>query len=177
MTRNSEEYLEFIKSRKSVRKFKDTKIEKETIKSILECARWAPSGLNNQPWKVFVVEYPTIKRLLAECTKYNSIIENAPVNFVIFLDKQKSYDRVKDVQGMGAFIQTMLLSIHAFELGAVWLGEILNKKENVNELFKLDPDKFELMGVIAMGEIADVKENEVDQKRERNSIEKFTEFI
>lgn len=177
MTRNSEEYLEFIKSRRSIRKFKDTKIDKETITSILECARWAPSGLNNQPWKVFVVEYPTIKRLLAECTKYSSIIENAPVNFVIFLDKAKSYDRVKDIQGMGAFLQTMLLSIHAFGLGAVWLGEILNKKENVNELFKLDDEKFELMGVIAMGEIADIKENEEIQKRKRKSINEFAEFI
>ena len=167
MTRNSEEYLEFIKSRKSIRKFKDAKIDKETITSILECARWAPSGLNNQPWKVFVVEYPTIKKLLAECTKYSSIIENAPVNFVIFLDMGKSYDRVKDIQGMGAFLQTMLLSIHAFGLGAVWLGEILNRKEDVNDLFKLDSKKFELMGVIAMGEIADLKENEEIQKRKR----------
>ena len=177
MTRNSEEYLEFIKSRRSIRKFKDTKIDKEKITSILECARWAPSGLNNQPWKVFIVEYPTIKTLLAECTKYSSIIENAPVNFVIFLDMEKSYDRVKDIQGMGAFIQTMLLSIHAFGLGAVWLGEILNRKMEVNELFKLDPDKFELMGVIAMGEIADIKENEEIQKRERKSIQEFAEFI
>ena len=177
MISNSEEYLEFIKSRKSIRKFKDTKIDKDTIISILECARWAPSGLNNQPWKVFVVEYPTIKRLLAECTKYSSIIENAPVNFVIFLDMDKSYDRVKDIQGMGAFIQTMLLSIHAFGLGAVWLGEILNRKEEVNELFKLDREKSELMGVIAMGEIADLKENEESQKRERKSIQDFVEFI
>ena len=177
MTRNSEEYLEFIKSRKSIRKFKDAKIDKETITSILECARWAPSGLNNQPWKVFVVEYPTIKKLLAECTKYSSIIENAPVNFVIFLDMGKSYDRVKDIQGMGAFLQTMLLSIHAFGLGAVWLGEILNRKEDVNDLFKLDSKKFELMGVIAMGEIADLKENEEIQKRKRKTIQEFAEFI
>ena len=78
---------------------------------------------------------------------------------------------------MGAFIQTMLLSIHAFDLGAVWLGEILNNKEAVNEIFKLDQEKFELMGVIAMGEIADVKENEKIVKRKRKSIDEFAEFM
>ncbi len=173
----SEDYLDFIKSRKSIRKFKDIKIEKKTVRNILECARWAPSGLNNQPWKVFVVEYPTIKRLLSECTKYSSIIENAPVNFVIFLDLEKSYDRIKDLLGMGAFLQTILLSIHAFGLGAVWLGEILNKKEAVNDLFKLDREKFELMGVIAMGEIDDIEENENSENRIRNPVEYFAEFI
>ena len=177
MTHSTNDYLKFIKSRKSIRKFKDTKIDKEIINHILESARWAPSGLNNQPWKVIVVVYPTIRRLLAECTKYGHIIENAPVNFVIFLDMEKSYDRVKDIQGMGAFIQTVLLSIHAFGLGAVWLGEILNNKEAVNEIFKLDQEKFELMGVVAMGEIADTKENEEIMKRKRKSIDEFAEFM
>ncbi|MDD4183330.1 MAG: nitroreductase family protein, partial [Candidatus Omnitrophica bacterium] len=42
--------LNLIKSRRSVRKFKKTDISAETIGKILEAGKWAPSGLNNQPW-------------------------------------------------------------------------------------------------------------------------------
>ena len=177
MSLNSDNYLNFIKSRKSIRKFKDEKIERKTIEKILEFARWAPSGLNNQPWKVNVILYPTIKRLLADCTKYGEIIEMAPVNLVIFLDLEKSYDRVKDLQGIGAFVQTILLTAHAMGLGAVWLGEILNQKEAVNEVFKLDPDQFELMGVIALGKIAQDEKGEEPEERNRRAVSEFAEFF
>ncbi len=44
-----------IKERKSVRKFLDKPVDKNTIKKVLEVARWAPSGANCQPWRVEVV--------------------------------------------------------------------------------------------------------------------------
>ena len=44
----------------------------------------------------------------------------------------------------------MLLAIHSMGLGAVWLGEILKKKEGVNSVLGA-PDIFELMAVVAIG--------------------------
>lgn len=173
---SQEDYLNFLKSRRSVRNFLDEEVDKSTILKILDCARWAPSGLNNQPWKVNVVIHPTIKRLLADCTKYKNIVENAALNIVVFLDIGKSYNRVKDLQGIGAFIQNILLSTHALGLGCVWLGEILNNKEKVNAIFKLNPEEFELMGVVALGKIETPKESE-NIERERRPIESFTEFF
>ena len=46
--------LNVIKSRRSTRHFLDKSIPTEVLYSLLESARWAPSGGNNQPW-VFVV--------------------------------------------------------------------------------------------------------------------------
>jgi nitroreductase len=60
------------------------------------------------------------------------------------------YDRTKDVQAVGASIQNMLLTIHSMELGGVWLGEILQNKEKVGELLRVDKD-LELMAVVALG--------------------------
>ncbi|MFX1396289.1 MAG: nitroreductase [Promethearchaeota archaeon] len=162
-------------SRRSIRNFKEEEIDKNIAIKILECARWAPSGLNNQPWKVNVVVHPTIKRLLADCTKYGQIIENASINFVVFLDLNKSYNRVKDIQGIGAFMHNILLCSHALGLGSVWLGEILNKKEAVNEIFKLESKIYELMGVIALG-IIDDSQKSGNKDRERQPIDAFTEF-
>jgi nitroreductase len=47
--------LEAITSRRSIRAYLDKPVSKETISSILQHARWAPSGTNTQPWQVAVL--------------------------------------------------------------------------------------------------------------------------
>lgn len=44
-----------IRDRRSVRAFLSKPVSKETITQILEVARFAPSGVNTQPWKVAVL--------------------------------------------------------------------------------------------------------------------------
>ena len=167
--------IDLIKSRKSVRNFTYKKIDNDTIGTILEGGRWAPSGRNSQPWKVCIVSHPTVKRLIAEQSKYGGIIESAYLNFVVFLDHERGYDRTKDVLAMGAFIENLLLTIHAKGLGAVWIGEILKNKEHVSEIFKLSPEKFELMGVITCGLIDQALEKK--EERERRALEEFIDWF
>ena len=148
-----------------------------TILEILECGQLSPSGLNNQPWRVNVVTHPSVKKMLAELTTSGDIIESAYLNFVIFLDLEKVYDRVKDIQSMGAFMENILLGIHAMNLGGVWLGEILKNKEEVNEIFKLNSAKYELMGVIAVGEIdKEIIKLKGEPLRERRPLDDFIEW-
>lgn len=47
--------IEAIRARISTRAFLETPVAGETIRAILDDARWAPSGGNLQPWKVHVV--------------------------------------------------------------------------------------------------------------------------
>lgn len=47
--------IDLLKSRKSVRAFLDIPVEKEKIITILESAKWSPSGVNMQPFDVCVV--------------------------------------------------------------------------------------------------------------------------
>ncbi len=171
------DFIEFIKQRKSVRSFIYKKIDKETILKILDCGRWAPSGNNSQPWHVCIVIHPTVKRMISELSKDGGIIEDAYVNLVIFLDLEKGYNRVKDIQAIGAFMQNILLGVHAIEdLGAVWIGEILAKKEQINEIFKFSNEKYELMGIIAIGIIDEAREKKREKERNRRSIEDFTDW-
>ena len=177
MELTSNEFVEFIKTRRSVRSFVYKKIRRETILEVLEAARWAPSGNNSQPWKVCIVIHPTLKRMLSDLTKYGGTIEEAYVNFVIFLDLERGYDRTKDLQAIGAFIQNILLAVHSQEdLGAVWIGEIINRKEEVNEIFKFPVEKFELMGVVAIGIVDDAREKIREESRERRSLDEFTDW-
>jgi nitroreductase len=41
--------LNLLKSRRSIRKYKNQPVEKEKIQKCLEAAQWAPSALNKQP--------------------------------------------------------------------------------------------------------------------------------
>ena len=175
MESKTNDLLNLIKSRKSVRNFVYKKIDNDTIGAILECGRWAPSGRNSQPWKVCIVSHPTVKRLIAEQSKYGGIIESAFLNLVVFLDLERGYDRVKDILSMGAFIENLLLAAHAKGLGAVWIGEILKNNEKVSEIFKLSPEKFELMGVLTIGLIDEALEKK--EKRERRSLEEFIDWF
>ena len=84
MENDSKKYLEFIKSRRSIRNFIHSKIQRDTILEILECGQFSPSGLNNQPWRVNIVIHPSIKKMLGELTTSGNIIESAYLNFVIF---------------------------------------------------------------------------------------------
>lgn len=175
---DKKELHEFIKSRKTTRHFLFEKIRQDVITEILECGRWAPSGLNNQPWYVCAVSHPTVKRMLVELTKSGGIIESSFISLVIFLDLEKGYDRVKDIQAVGAFMQNILLAVHAIEgLGACWIGEILNQKEKVNEIFKFSTDKYELMGVIAIGPIDEQMEKQKAEERERRPVKDFVEWF
>ncbi len=170
-------FLGFLKSRSSVKNFIFQKIENDTLKEILECARWTPSQHNNQPWKVNLVVHPTLKRMLADLTVEGGIMENAYANFVIFLDKERSENRQVDIQAIGALIQNILLAVHSKKLGAMILSDIVKNKEAVNEIFKLDVKQYELMGVIAVGVIDEKMEEKFKKPKERRFIEEFSEIF
>ncbi|MGQ4914161.1 MAG: nitroreductase family protein [Candidatus Asgardarchaeia archaeon] len=56
----------FLKTRRTIRKFLDRPVPKETIAKIIETATWAPSAHNRQPWFFVVITNSTTKRRLAE---------------------------------------------------------------------------------------------------------------
>lgn len=144
------DFFETIKSRRSVRQFTDEEVDESAVFKLLAAGRWAPSGLNNQPWKFKVVRDSALRGEIAGCTKYSTIIKGAPVCIIVFFDSASGYDRTKDMQAIGACIQNILLQAHSVGLGAVWLGEILNQKDRVNEILDVEPD-LELMAVLAIG--------------------------
>jgi len=146
--------FELIKTRRSIRKFTGEPVSDETIDKIIEAGAWAPSGLNNQPWKFAVIKDNELKTKISTLTRYYRIVLNANTLIAVLLDNSLTYDRTKDCQAIGACIQNMLLTIHSIGLGAVWLGEILKNKDKVLELLG-SPRDLELMAVIALGHPAE----------------------
>jgi len=141
--------MNVIKQRRSVREFKKEGVSKDIIRCILEAGRWAPSGLNNQPWRFMVLEKEK-KDALAQFTHYSRIVQGCDKLILVFLDREKSYNYEKDLMALGACIQNMLLYIHQQKLGACWLGEILNQKGRIQQRLRV-PKRKEFFGCIALG--------------------------
>ena len=63
--------LDAIQARQSIRSFKNKEVSKEIIENILNISRFAPSGGNTQPWKIYVLSQDLMKEL-ETCLLYTS---------------------------------------------------------------------------------------------------------
>lgn len=142
--------LKAIHKRRSIREFTDREISNEQLHAIIKAGIWAPSGLNNQPWRFAIIQDKGVKEQVAKQTHYGHIVRGANALIAVYLNKDDMYDAVKDHQSAGACIQNMLLATEALGLGAVWLGQILKNKTEVNRILGLK-DNFDLMAVVALG--------------------------
>lgn len=142
--------LEAIYRRRSIREFSEKEISREQLHEIVRAGMWAPSGMNNQPWRFVIIQNREIREKIAEQTHYGHIVREANALIAVYLSKDAMYDTVKDTQAAGACIQNILLAAEALELGAVWLGQILKNKSEVNKILELS-DNFDLMAVVVLG--------------------------
>lgn len=118
-------FLEFAKSRYSVRDFEQREIEQEKLMSILEAGRVAPTACNNQPQKVYVVkseEKLGIIRGLTPCAF------NAPVVLVVCYDRTRDWKNrrmpgYESGETDAAIVCThMMLEAWQQGIGSCWVG-------------------------------------------------------
>lgn len=81
MIKRSEEYYNWMDTRRSARDFSDKPVPKEVIDNIIRTASTAPSGAHKQPWTFCVVGNPELKskiRKAAEEEEYESYNNRMP---------------------------------------------------------------------------------------------------
>lgn len=159
--------LAAIYQRRSIREYTDDEVSPSDLHEIIRAGVWAPSGLNNQPWRFVTIREPALREELALLTHYGHIVRRARALIAVFLDVNAMYDEVKDHQAAGACIQNMLLAAEALGLGAVWLGQILKNKAAVNRVLEVN-DHLDLMAVVALG-----RPQHHDQKSQRRDLSEF----
>ena len=160
--------LEAIYKRRSIREFTGEEVSVSQLHEIVKAGIWAPSGLNNQPWRFVIVRKTEIKEQLARQTHYGHIVREANALIAVFLSRDDMYDTVKDCQAAGACIQNILLAAEALGLGAVWLGQILKNKDEVNRILELN-ENFDLMAVVALGH--------PQHRNQKSHRKEFTTFL
>lgn len=149
--------IEVIKERRSVRKFKEGAVDRETMKEIVDIARWAPSWANFQVARYTLVDdAETINKLSTDGVKgfvYNvKTLEEAQGVAVLSFVKGKSGKldpekgeyatekaNVWEVFDSGIACQTFCLAAHAKGVGTCILGII--DDESVSKIVGLPGDE------------------------------------
>ena len=135
--------FEAIYERRSVRKFTDQPIKPEDMEKILDAARWAPNGGNNNPWRFVVVTSAVQKKLLL---KFAPGISDMPAAMIAICiepkQKKKLKDNVRMMYMADAAIasENICLAAHALGIGscivisfaAVAISPLLNLPENIS---------------------------------------------
>jgi len=167
--------LQAIRDRRSIRRFRDKPVSRETIERLLDATIQAPSAKNGQPWRFVVLEgehkehlttlmHDKADALTAQGDGIGSLrwtvntMEQAPVAIVIINTAppeevpQEFYDDWNFVmlQSTGGAIQTMLLATMEWGLGSLWICDILFVTDEV--MSWLGRDKGEtLVAAVSLG--------------------------
>ena len=94
---NATELLEFMRARRSLRRYRDEPVPHDWIDCILEAAIWAPSAHNRQPWRFAIVDQEATKERLARemgAVLRRDLLADAVPQDVIDADVGRSYQRI-----------------------------------------------------------------------------------
>ena len=87
----------FLRSRRSVRRFRPDPIDPALIRGLLEAARWAPSPHNRQPWRFVVLQEADNRQRLAQAMgerlRAERLADGADPQ-AVQADVSRSYDRI-----------------------------------------------------------------------------------
>ena len=111
------ELVQVIKARRSIRKFKADPVPDELIREVLEAARFAPSGVNLQPWRFVVVKSEAARERLSTATVL-PFVTDAPVVIACCADTgvfSEAANRVQGLKEAGAFLGNALEKYDAAE--------------------------------------------------------------
>ena len=123
------EFCDLIKSRRSVRSFKNLPVDKKLLFDLLDIARWAPSHCNTQDVSFIIIDDDEIKNQIIDMGG-SVIIRNAPVGVVVLYNNCSDNLEYSDfIQSGAAVIQNLLLLAHANGLGACWVAHLPRKSE------------------------------------------------
>lgn len=117
------ELNEALLKRRSVRKYKDTKVKDEDIDALLHAAMAAPSALNKKPWCFYVVSN---EDLLAKIRNVNVGTQRvAPLAIVVCANLDECIEGKRGefwIQDCSAATENILLKATELGLGSLWCG-------------------------------------------------------
>ncbi len=151
------EKLNFIWSRRSVRRFTGRDITDSECNDLLAAGMAAPSACGKDPWEFVVLRDAALRRAVAGCLSNGAFLADAPLGVIVCGDQKRAHAESLSylLQDCSAAIENILLAANALGLGGCWLG-IHPREERIaalREIFDF-PAGVIPVGAIALGEPA-----------------------
>ncbi len=174
---DTDNLLKIIQHRRSVRVYKTGKVSDKQLETILEAARWAPSGANTQPWEFVVTRDRKKMKRVREIysNEWRDRKREDPIHYkglkkdyvgdvsvlvlacgearskAVYLTTRQPADREKLFQASIAnSVQQMMLAAASMNLGTVWVSVREEVEPELRELFKV-PKELRLLWVMPIG--------------------------
>jgi len=146
------EHLNLILDRRSIRRFTEQKIEKQTLTELLTAAMYAPSAVNKQPWHFVVIDRKELMESIMEIHPNAGMLSTASHAVVVCGDEQLQHDDGYWVVDCGAATENLLLAAHALGLGGCWVGlhPRETRKNHISRLLGL-PAHVQPFALVALG--------------------------
>ena len=150
------EALEALRNRRSIRNFKNVKVEKDIARKILEIGTYAPTSKGSQSPKIVYVDNPeTVEALDLLNEKVRGFVTpyyGAPSIILVFGSRR---DGLK-IQDASCVLLNMLNAAYALGLGSVWVNGVKEMFETsegaaLAKKWEVPLTDFEGVGSIALG--------------------------
>ena len=148
---------EAIKTRRSIRRYKQKPVEDKLLLELIDSARLAPSGGNMQHLRYIIIRTPDLVQKVFSMTGWGGHVrpkrnpewlKDAPPVFIAVTVPAEPLKNLKHIHAdAGAAIQNILLKAVELGLGTCWIGSF---KEEVNAILGLGPDTA-VMYLVAVG--------------------------
>ena len=148
------DFLELAKERYSCRKFSNKIVEQEKIDKIIECAMAAPTAVNKQPFKIWVIKDAQVSEKLTQATPFTF---DSKVVLAIGAKPDSCYVRNFDGKNFSeidaSIVAThIMLAVHDLGLGTTWVGHF--NPEKLKEIFP-EMSEYEIVALFPIGYPAD----------------------
>jgi nitroreductase len=117
------DFLELVRRRRSIRRYRPDPLPEARIDHVLEAARLAPSWANGQCWTFVVITDPRAKHELAQAG--NEWVEEAPAIVVACANPKQSGnkgDQPYYLLDIGIAMEHLVLAAAEQGLGTCWIG-------------------------------------------------------
>jgi nitroreductase len=116
----SEEVLDVIRKRRTIRRYTDEEVTEEQVDTLLEMAMTAPNRLNRQPWHFFVIRDKHLQKKVADLAALHPYLETAPVLIAVGARPELSTTWRMDVS---AAAENILIAATSMGLATAWVGD------------------------------------------------------
>ena len=86
------DFYDVIRNRRSIRKYKNTPVPRESLEKIMEAVNMAPTACNRQPFKFFLISNPALRSEIGK-SYYKPYLAEAPYVVVVAGDENGAWHR------------------------------------------------------------------------------------
>lgn len=144
--------MDFILSRRSIRKYTAEPVEEEKISSLLRAAMSAPSAHNQQPWVFVIIDDREVLDRIPDFHPYSSMLLHAPIAILVCADTSNLSSPEFWPQDCSAATENILLAANSCGLGSVWLGVYPHEElmSGLSRLLQL-PENIQPFSLVSLG--------------------------